>query len=399
MTAVPGPPELKLRPREDRRVRAGHLWIYSNEIDTLATPVKDLVAGEIVRVVSDRGRFLGYAGVNPHTLIAARILSRDPDRAPGAGWLKHRLNLALALRSRLYATGCYRLLFGESDGVPGLVADRFGDYLVLQAGTATMEAMKGQVMDAITAVVEPRGVLWRNDSGARDMEALDKYVEVATGEVPELVPVAEGALEFMAPLHAGQKTGWFFDQQDNRHRFARYPAARVLDVFCYTGAWGLGAASRGADATFVDSSAQALGWVEAEGRRLGLPTRTHHGNAFDVLRHLRDEGRSFDAVIVDPPAFIKRRKDYKQGLAAYQRINQLAMLLLDRDGWLVSCSCSHHLPLDDLLAALQRAARHISRSIQVLEVGGQSADHPVHPSIVETRYLKAVFCRVVPADA
>jgi 23S rRNA (cytosine1962-C5)-methyltransferase len=391
--------ELKLKPREDRRIRSGHLWIYSNEIDTAATPIREIEAGQILRVVSDRGRFLGYAGVNPHTLIAGRILSRDPDRLPGAGLIKHRLNLALALRQRLYPSGHYRLLFGESDGVPGLIADRFGDYVVLQAGTATMESLKGEVVDAVNAVLEPRGVLWRNDSGARDMESLDRYVELASGEVPDLAPVVEGNLEFRAPLHQGQKTGWFFDQQDNRRRFARYPVSRVLDVFCYTGAWGLGAASRGAEATFVDASAQALGWVEADAGRMGVSAETCHGNAFEVLREFRDGGRSFDAVVVDPPAFIKRRKDYKQGLAAYQRINQLAMLLIDREGWLVSCSCSHHLPLDDLLAALQRAARHVSRTLQVLEIGGQSADHPIHPSISETRYLKAVFCRVIPADA
>jgi 23S rRNA (cytosine1962-C5)-methyltransferase len=399
MTPMADLPELRLKPREDRRIRAGHLWIYSNEIDVAHTPVKDLSAGDLVRVLSDRGQFLGYAGVNPHTLIAGRILSRDPAHPPGPGFLKHRLKSALALRRRLYPSRFCRLLFGESDGIPGLVADRYGDYVVLQSGTAAMERLKGDIVDAVTAVLKPRGVLWRNDSGARDMEGLDKYVELAAGEVPETVPVMDGELELRAPLHSGQKTGWFYDQQDNRRRFARYPASRVLDVFCYTGAWGLGAASRGARASFVDASAQALQWVEADGQRLGLPVECLPGNAFDVLRGLRDEGRSFDAIVVDPPAFIKRRKDYRQGLAAYQRINQLAMLLLEKEGWLVSCSCSHHLPVADLLVALQRGARHVSRTLQVLEIGGQSADHPIHPSIPETRYLKAVFCRVLPADA
>lgn len=399
MRTAAGLPELKLKSREDRRIRAGHLWIYSNEVDTTATPLTGFSAGQIVRLVSDRGRFLGYAGVNPHTLIAGRLLSRDPDSPPGADFLKRRLNAALGLRDRLYSSGHYRLIFGESDGVPGLVADRFGDYVVLQAGTVTMENLKGAVVDAVRSVLSPRGILWRNDSGARDMEALEKYVELACGEVPELVPVIEGDLEFRAPLHRGQKTGWFFDQRDNRQRFGRYPASRMLDVFCYTGAWGLAAARRGAASTFVDASAQALEWVQAEGRRLGLSTETRQGNAFEVLRELREEGRSFDAVIVDPPAFIKRRKDYRQGLAAYQRINQLAMLLLDQEGWLVGCSCSHHLPLDDLLGALQRAARHVSRRLQVVEIGGQSADHPIHPAIPETRYLKAVYCRVVRSDA
>jgi 23S rRNA (cytosine1962-C5)-methyltransferase len=395
MDQSPEFPDLKLRSREDRRLKAGHLWVYSNEIDTRATPLKSIEAGTIVRIVSDRNRFLGYAGVNPHGLIAARILSRNPDRPPGLALVRRRLRMALAMRERLYPGGHYRLIFGESDGLPGLVADRFGDYVVLQSATAAMEGLKGQIVDAVTGELMPKGILWRNDSGARDMESLPRYVEVATGEVPGMAPVIEGRQEFLAPLHEGQKTGWFYDQRDNRSRFARYPAASLLDVFCYTGAWGLAAARRGAVASFVDSSAQALEWVESAGRREDLSVETLQGNAFEVLRSLRDEGRRFDAVVVDPPAFIKRKKDFRQGLAAYQRINQLAMLLLEKDGWLVSCSCSHHLAGSDLLAALQRAARHVGRFAQVLEIGGQSADHPVHPAIPETRYLKAVFCRLV----
>jgi len=203
----------------------------------------------------------------------------------------------------------------------------------------------------------------------------------------------------MAPVREGQKTGWFYDQRDNRMRFARYPVESVLDVFCYTGAWGLSAASRGARASFVDASGQALQWVESGADRLGVEAELLQGNAFEALRGLRDEGRRFRAVIVDPPAFIKRKKDFRSGLAAYQRINQLAMLLLERDGFLVSCSCSHHLSIPDLLGALQRAARHVDRLVQVLEIGGQSADHPQHPAIPETGYLKAVFCRVVGADS
>jgi 23S rRNA (cytosine1962-C5)-methyltransferase len=394
MNTAAGLPELRLKARADRRIRAGHLWIYSNEIDVVSTPLKQFEPGDMVRVVTNAGRFLGYAGINPHTLIAGRLISRDAARPPGARFFARRMTAALNLRRALYPSGHFRLLFGESDGIPGLVADCFGDYVVLQSSTAAIEGVKGEIVDAVRDVLQPAGILWRNDSGARDMESLDRYVEVASGSVPDLVPVLEDDVEFLAPLHEGQKTGWFYDQRDNRRRFKRYPAERVLDVFCYTGAWGLGAAMRGASATFVDASAQALHWVESEGRRLGLPTETMQGNAFEVLRSLRDHHRQFDIVVVDPPAFIKRRKDYRQGLAAYQRINQLAMLLLDREGWLVSCSCSYHLPTADLLGALQRAARHVSRTLRVVEIGGQSADHPIHPSIPETRYLKALFCRV-----
>jgi 23S rRNA (cytosine1962-C5)-methyltransferase len=389
-------PDLKLKPREDRRLRAGHLWVYSNEVDTAATPLATLAPGAIVRLHSAEGRFLGYAGANPHSLIAARILSRDVSHPPGRPLFVHRLKMALALRERLYPEGCYRALFAEGDGLPGLVADRFGDIVVLQAGTAAIEAMKGEVVDAVQKVLAPAGILWRNDSAVREFEGLERYVEVAAGTVPDEARLVEGGIEFSAPIRAGQKTGWFYDQRDNRARLARYRPASVLDVFSYTGAWGLSAASRGARATLVDASASALDVAEAGARRLGLEIETVQGQAFDVMKALADEGRSFEAVIVDPPAFIKRRKDHKAGLAAYQRANQLAMRLLERDGLLVSCSCSFHLSQDDLLLAIQRAARHLGRVVQVLELGGQAADHPSHPLIPETRYLKAAFCRVVP---
>jgi 23S rRNA (cytosine1962-C5)-methyltransferase len=391
-------PELKLKARQDRRLRGGHLWVYSNEVDVAATPLKSFAPGDLVKIVNDRGRFMGYAGVHPHALIAARILSRDPQHRPGRPLFVHRLQVARRLRDALYGNGHYRLLFGESDGVPGLVADRFGDIVVLQSATAAMDRLKGEIVDAIRREIGPAGILWRNDGGARELEQLERYVEVASGEVPDQVEVREGPLGMMAPIRQGQKTGWFFDQRDNRLRFARYPVDSILDVFCYTGAWGLGAAVRGARASFVDASAQALQWVEEGAGRLGVEAELMRGNAFEVLRGLRDEGRRFRAVVVDPPAFIKRKKDYRSGLAAYQRINQLAMVLLERDGFLVSCSCSHHLSSADLLAALQRAARHVDRFVQVLEIGGQSADHPQHPAIPETAYLKTIFCRVVAAD-
>ncbi len=389
-------PELRLRPREDRRLRAGHLWVYSNEIDTAATPLTAFAPGAIVRLNSAEGRFLGYAGVSPHSLIAARILARDLAHPPDRSLLVHRLKVALALRERLYEHGCYRALFADGDGLPGLIADRFGDIVVLQAGTAAIEALKGDIVDAVQKVLAPAGILWRNDAGTRELEGLERYVEVAAGTVPDETRLIENGVEFTAQPRSGQKTGWFYDQRDNRARLARYQPASVLDVFSYTGAWGLSAATRGARATLVDASGGALDVAERDARRLGLEVETVQGQAFDVMKALADEGRNFEAVVVDPPAFIKRRKDQKVGLAAYQRANQLAMRLLARDGLLVSCSCSFHLSQDELLVAIQRAARHMGRFVQVLELGSQAADHPSHPLIPESRYHKAVFCRVLP---
>lgn len=390
-------PELRLKPREDRRLAAGHLWIFSNEVDTGRTPLAAFAPGALCRVVGDRERFLGYAYVNPHALICARILSRDGRYPPGKSLFVHRLQIALALRERLYASPYYRLVYGESDGLPGLVVDRYGEVIVGQIGTAGMEALKGEVLAAIVKLIGPRCVIWKNDSGAREIEGLPGYVETALGEPVDHAWVEENGVRFRVPIGAGQKTGWFYDQAANRSASLKYvKGARVLDVFSYLGAWGLAAAKAGArDVLCVDSSAPALELLRESASASDLEVRTQRGDAFDVLAELREAGEKFDVVIVDPPAFIKRRRDLPKGQAAYRKLNQLAMQLLPRDGLLVSCSCSHHLAQDDLIDTVQQAARHLGRFAQIVEVGGHATDHPIHPAIPETRYLKALFCRVV----
>jgi 23S rRNA (cytosine1962-C5)-methyltransferase len=240
-------------------------------------------------------------------------------------------------------------------------------------------------------------MLWKNDSGARELEALSSYVETAFGEVPENTVVEEGGVQFNVSLGEGQKTGWFFDQAANRLALRKYVGgARVLDVFSYLGAWGLGALKAGAtEVTCVDASAAALESLQTSAKAQGLKPSVIRGDAFDVMESLHAERRRFDVVIIDPPAFIKRRKDIPKGEAAYKRLNQLALQLLEREGVLVSCSCSYHLQSESLVSAIQRAARHVSRFVQIVEVGGQAPDHPIHPAIPETRYLKSFFCRVV----
>jgi 23S rRNA (cytosine1962-C5)-methyltransferase len=389
-------PELRLKPREDRRLAAGHLWVFSNEVDTARTPLGSFATGALCRVVGDRDRFLGYAYVNPHALICARIVSRDGRYPPGKSLFVHRLQVALALRERLYAQPFYRLVYGESDGLPGLVLDRYGDVIVGQIGTAGMEAMRGEILEALVKVVNPRTVIWKNDSGAREVEGLPSYVETAHGEPVERATVEESGVRFEVPLTTGQKTGWFYDQAANRRAFLKYvPGRRVLDVFSYLGAWGLTAARAGAsDVVCVDSSAPALDLVAEAAAANGLAARALRDDAFDALAALRDAGEKFDVVVVDPPAFIKRRRDFPKGQAAYRKLNQLAMQLLPRDGILVSCSCSHHLGPEDLSGVIQQAGRHLNRFVQIVEVGGHAPDHPIHPAIPETRYLKAFTCRV-----
>jgi 23S rRNA (cytosine1962-C5)-methyltransferase len=390
-------PELRLKPREGRRLSAGHLWVFSNEVDTDRTPLSGFAPGALCRVIGDRDHFLGYAYVNPHALICARILGRDARYPPGKSLLVHRLQVALALRDRLYPRPFYRLVHGESDGLPGLVLDRYGDVVVGQAGTAGMESLKAGIVAAVEQVIAPRAMVWKNDSGARELEGLPSYVEAALGEVPDHVEVEENGVRFRVPMGGGQKTGWFYDQAANRAAFLKYVAGkRVLDVFSYLGAWGLSAARAGAvEVVCVDSSAPALELLQASADANGLAVTARRGDAFDVLAALREAGERFDVVVIDPPAFIKRRRDIPKGQAAYRKLNQLAMQLLSRDGILVSCSCSHHLAQDDLIAAIQQAARHVGRFVQIVEVGGHAPDHPIHPAIPETRYLKALTCRVV----
>ncbi|MDB6091148.1 MAG: rRNA (cytosine1962-C5)-methyltransferase [Gammaproteobacteria bacterium] len=388
---------LKLKRGEDRRIRSGHLWIFSNEIDNAATPLTGFAAGSLARVFSDRDQFLGHAYVNPHALICARIIGRDAAQPLDRALLEQRLKVALALRQRLSSEPYYRLVFGESDQLPGLVLDRYGDVLVGQIATAGMEALKADVEAAIQEVLSPAGLFWKNDSGARDLEHLTQSTEVAFGTVPEQIEVVESGLRFAAPLAQGQKTGWFYDQTANRQRLIRYlwPGARVLDVCSYVGAWAITALRNGAaSARCIDSSEAALGFARRNAERNGVALETMHDDAFDALKALQAQGARFDVVILDPPAFIKRKKDIPQGQAAYRKLNQLALGLIDGDGLLVSCSCSYHLAPDDLVTAIQLAGRHSGRFIQILESGGQSPDHPIHPAIPETRYLKAFFCRV-----
>jgi 23S rRNA (cytosine1962-C5)-methyltransferase len=388
-------PVLRLKRNEDRRLHAGHLWIFSNEVDTGQTPLPKFEAGELVRVLAHNDRALGVAYVNPKSLISARLL--ETWRLPDAAWLAARIRTALRLRERLFPNPYYRLVYGESDGLPGLVIDRYGAACVAQIGTAGMERLKPLILEALEQVPGCEALLFKNDSSLREMEGLPSYVEAAKGRFDAPAQVVEDGLEFQVPLAEGQKTGWFYDQSANRRALVKYVrnGARVLDVFSYVGAWGVRAARSGArEVLCVDSSAAALESAVGNAERNGVKIGTVKGDAFDVLEDLAKKGSRFDVVVVDPPAFAKRKKDLPKALAAYRRLNQLAMNVIADDGILVSCSCSHHLTFEDLQDAIAKAARGAERHLQILEMGGQAPDHPVHPAIPETRYLKSYFCRV-----
>jgi 23S rRNA (cytosine1962-C5)-methyltransferase len=388
-------PALRLKRNEDRRLHAGHLWVFSNEVDTQQTPLTKFEAGELVRVLAHNDRALGLAYVNPQSLISARLL--ETWKPPDTAWFAERIRIGLTLRERLYAQPYYRVVHGEADGLPGLVIDRYGEQSVVQIGTAGMERLKPQIQEAVLQVLNSETLLFKNDGAARSLEGLAAYVEVVKGKLRDEAAVIEGGLRFSVPLGEGQKTGWFFDQAANRAALTKYVKqnARVLDVFSYVGAWGARAARDGAAAVLcVDSSASALELAAKNAERNSLKIGTRKGDAFEVLEALAQEGERFDIVILDPPAFAKRKKDLPKALAAYKRLNQLAVRLLDSDGILVSCSCSYHVSAAELQEAIAKAARGADRRLQLLEMGGQAPDHPVHPAIAETRYLKAYFCRV-----
>ncbi len=389
---------LILKRHEDRRLRAGHLWIFSNEVDTAKSPLRQYQPGEQVVVLDDKGKSLGIAYVNPHSLIFARIVSRSTQYLLEQSLLVHRLNIALSLRQRCFAQPFYRLVFGESDYLPGLVVDRFNDSVVVQLTTAGMEQAKDDIVTALDKVLKPRCIIFRNDSSIRELEGLPSYVETAKGDTPATITLEENHTRFEFNPLSGQKTGWFYDHRMNRQRLCQYvKGLRVLDVFSYIGGWGVQAANAGAkEVLCVDSSQAALEQLQynAELNRCLDTVNVIKDDAFTALKSLHDEKQSFDVVILDPPAFIKRKKDHKQGLSAYMRANQLAMQLLSKDGLLLSASCSYHLKSQELSDVIAKTARHLDRSAQIIEQGHQGPDHPVHPAIPETNYLKALLLRV-----
>ncbi|MBZ9567417.1 class I SAM-dependent rRNA methyltransferase [Modicisalibacter tunisiensis] len=389
---------LRLKKNADRRLKAGHLWLYSNEIDIQATPLKTVEPGSQAIIEAASGKPLGIAYVNPHSLICARVVSRDVNVRLDRSLLVHRFNQALALRERLFDKPFYRLVHGEGDLLPGLVVDRFGDVLVVQLNTLGMERLAEEVIAALDKVFSPRAIVFKNDTSGRRQEQLEREVTVVHGELTEPVLLEENGVRFVAPVLDGQKTGWFYDHRANRAWLnALVEGKRVLDLFSYIGGWGVQAAAHGASEVLcVDRSAEALERVAENATLNGVDDRVAVGeaDAFEALAALKADGEQFDVVVLDPPAFIKRRKDIANGERAYARLNREAMRLLGRDGLLLSASCSMHLTTERLVECVRGAVRHQDRHGQILYQGGQGPDHPVHPSIPETAYLKALGVRV-----
>lgn len=388
MTAVP---VVRIQPGRHKRAAAGHPWVYSNEV-AMDGAAKALPPGELVRLDAANGEPLGLAMFNPHTLISARILSRDPEAKIDADFLARRLDAALALRERLYPGGCYRLIHAEADGLPGAVIDRYGDVVAIQANTAGIDRLMPQLLEAVDRVLSPRVVVLRNDSNARQLEGLELYVKVAKGTLEGPVALTENGARFFADLEAGQKTGWFYDQRDNRAAVARLAAGRrVLDLYTYAGGFAVAAARGGArEVTAVDRSERALALAEraAEANGLAGLCRFVRVEAFVELEHLAGAGERFEIVVADPPAFVKSKKDLNQGARGYRKLARLAAAIVAPGGFLFIASCSHHVDVPLFAEQVRRGLSDARRGGRILQTTGVAADHPVHPHLPESAYLK-----------
>ncbi|AUR08162.1 RSP_2647 family RNA methyltransferase [Phaeobacter inhibens] len=403
MTASPSAPErarVKLKPKANARaLRHGFPWVYANELVT-DRRTRKLAPGTLAVLEDDGMTSMGLVAINPESKIIARMLDTDPAAEINQDWFAIRLSRALALREQLYDAPYYRLAHAESDGLPGVVIDRFGDTCVVQPNAAWAEAHLDALTDALVAVTGVTTVLKNASGRARSLEGLDDVSTTLRGTTPEApVQVTMNGATYMADLTGGQKTGLFYDQRDN-HAFAAKlvkPGAKVLDVFSHVGGFGLAMLAAGAaEATCVDGSAPALDLARAGAAASDFADRfaARQGDAFEVLTQLAEEGVQFDVVICDPPAFAPSKQALEAGLRAYERIAKLAAPLVAPGGYLGLCSCSHAADLSRFRNASARGIGRGGRRSQLLHTGYAGADHPQLPQLAESGYLKAVFFRL-----
>ena len=373
-----------------RRLQTGHPWVFSNEVE-MDQAAKSLAPGAIVTITDAGGAGLGTGYFNPRTLIAARMLSNIPDVTIDAAFVAARLRAALALRERLYAKPFYRLVHAEADGFPGLVIDRFGDVCVMQPNTAGMEALAETVAAGLRDVVGAKAIVLRGESAARKLEGLPDEVRLLSGATDDEIALEENGATFFANVLSGQKTGWFFDQRDNHAFVASLSKGRsVLDLYTHTGGFGIAGARAGAaHVTLVDSSAPSLELAVKAAKANNVADRCTATRA-DVFEFMEKTKDHWDVVVADPPAFVKSRKDMKAGLQGYRKLARLCARAANPGGFLFIASCSHNAPLDEFTAAVARGIADANRTAKIIRTSGAAADHPVHPLLPESSYLKAL---------
>jgi 23S rRNA (cytosine1962-C5)-methyltransferase len=393
MTVARKHPRLMMRPGAHRRLKSGHPWVFSNEV-ILDSAAKSLAPGSVVTITDAGGAQLATAHFNAHTLIAARVLAPDGDVAVTADFYAARIRRALDLRRRLFNRPFYRLVHAEADGLPGLVIDRFDDVCVVQPNTAGMEAALPLIAAALSEVLDPRAIVMRGDSAARGLEGLSQEVRILSGTLDGPVTVEENGALFRADLLSGQKTGWFFDQRDNHAFMASLSrGCTVLDLYTHTGGFAVAAARCGAaSVTAVDRSqpaldlaAQALPLNKIEGR-----VDYVRSDVFGFLEAAVARGQKWQVVIADPPPFVKSRKDLKAGLQGYRKLARLCGHVTAPGGSVLVASCSHNAPVDEFTAAVVRGLADANRTGPIIRTAGAGPDHPIHPLLPESAYLKAV---------
>jgi 23S rRNA (cytosine1962-C5)-methyltransferase len=390
-------PTIQMLPDRHRPLRAGHPWAYSNEL-ALSAAAKALEPGSLVRLQAANGEPLGLASFNARTLIAGRLLTRQSDAAIDVDFFAARLRAALDLRARLFQRPFYRLVHAEADRLPGLVVDRYGDVLVAQLNTAGMQRLEAPLVAALHTVLAPRAILLRNDSPARALEGLESEVRLAHGELEEPVLIEENGTRFPVDLMGGQKTGWFFDQRDNRAAVAALAeGGEMLDLFTYAGGFAIQAARAGARAvTMLDRSKPALARA-MEAARLNAVAdicQTVAEDALAAAERMAGEGKRFDLVVADPPAFVKSKKDLGVGLRAYRKLARDAAQLVRPGGFLFLASCSHNVEPAAFAEEVSHGLSAARRSGRILRQAGAAADHPVHPFLPESAYLKALLLQL-----
>ncbi|MGE5504278.1 MAG: class I SAM-dependent rRNA methyltransferase [Actinomycetota bacterium] len=388
-------PLIRFEKGRTRRFRAGHPWAFSNEI-AMTPEAKALPPGSLVTLVDAGDERLGVATFNPHSLIAVRLLDRDAGRTVDAAFLAERLGAALALRQALYDRPFYRLVHSEADRLPGLVVDRYGDTLAVQTNSAGMQRLIPDLLEAFDRVLAPATVVLKNDSPVRRLEGLEPEHRVLKGEPAGPVELVENGVRFLADLAEGQKTGWFYDQRDNRAFVARLARGRrVLDVYTYAGGFAVQAAVAGAtEVTAVDRSESSLALAERSAALNGVAVRTVRAEAFAELARLDAAGERFGVVVCDPPAFVKSKKDLASGAKGYRKMARLAAPLVEAGGFLFCASCSHHMPAAQFAEEIAHGIHLAGRSGRILNSAGAAPDHPVHPWLPESAYLKGLMLQL-----
>jgi len=390
------PPIARVSRRGHDRIRAGHPWIYRSDVAAV-----EAEPGDLVRVVTDHERRVGWALYSSASQIALRMVSTSAAAGPldESAWLAERIAAAAAYRASLGIDGtAYRLINGEADRLPGLVVDRYGDgegaVLVVQTLTQGMDRRIAAIVDLLVRQEAPRGILARNDPKVRRLEGLDEQVEVMHGDVPDAIDVRDGALRFRVDVRHGQKTGLFLDQRENHAAAGHYARGRALDAFTYHGGFALHLASRAASVIALDSSGPAIAATQANAAANGLTNiETREVNVFDELRELETSSERFDTIVLDPPAFAKNKAAVERAAAGYKEINLRALRILAPGGHLVTCSCSYNVSEDLFLAILEQAAADAHATVALVEKRMQARDHPVLVGVPETHYLKCFVLR------